>query len=59
MDGAYAAAASYLAGPDSSFNDVCRVHGTLATLYDAWDAAEPGHGHADRASEWRAKSGDR
>jgi hypothetical protein len=24
-------------------------------LYDAWDAAEPGKGYAERAAEWRAK----
>ena len=24
-------------------------------LYEAWDAAEPGQGHTERAAEWRAK----
>jgi serine/threonine protein kinase len=27
----------------------------LIKLYEAWDAAEPGTGKADRAAEWRAK----
>jgi tetratricopeptide (TPR) repeat protein len=26
----------------------------LAELYEAWDAAEPGAGHAEQAVEWRA-----
>ncbi|MFN0151697.1 MAG: protein kinase domain-containing protein [bacterium] len=28
---------------------------SLAALYDAWDAAEPGRGHAAQAAKWRAR----
>jgi hypothetical protein len=24
-------------------------------LYEAWDAQEPGHGHAEAAAAWRVK----
>ncbi len=29
----------------------------LADLYEAWDKAEPGKGHAAQAAEWKAKTG--
>ena len=27
----------------------------IVKLYEAWDTAEPGNGHAAKAAEWRAK----
>ena len=32
-----------------------KVIKSLANLYDAWDAAEPGKGYDAKAAEWRAK----
>jgi hypothetical protein len=27
----------------------------IVSVYEAWDAAEPGKGYAEQAAEWRAK----
>ncbi|MFG0314201.1 MAG: hypothetical protein ACF8LL_08455, partial [Phycisphaerales bacterium] len=32
-----------------------RVIESLVELYESWDAAAPGQGHADSAEEWRAE----
>ncbi|MBS0457849.1 MAG: serine/threonine protein kinase [Proteobacteria bacterium] len=39
----------------SGLREPIRVYGDLASLYAAWDTAEPGKGYAAKAAEWKAK----
>lgn len=40
-------------GPAGDYTRRCESR--LASLYAAWDAAEPGGGHGEKAAEWRAR----
>ena len=36
-------------------DDVPEALERIIKFYEAWDAAEPGKGYAEKAAEWRAK----
>ena len=41
--------------PDVSPERIREAVERIVDLYEAWDAAEPGNGYAEKAAEWRAK----
>jgi tetratricopeptide (TPR) repeat protein len=45
----------FAAGAKSPTFDLGKARRNLVALYEAWEAAEPGAGHAQAAAEWRAR----
>ena len=41
--------------PDTPADQLAKARTRVVTLYETWDAAEPGKGHAEKAAEWRVK----